>query len=394
MCVSESRPLPEGIAPISADEARVLIRHDAGPALETLMERARAVREVVHGREVALCGITSAKSGRCPEDCGFCSQSAHHRAAQAPVYPLLAAEEIVAQAKAAERAGAREFSIVTSGTRLSSDGELAVLEEAIRRIRAETALEPCASLGLVGAPELARLKAAGLLHYHHNLETARSFFPRVCTTHSYDAQLETIRAAKGLGMALCTGGILGMGETPEQRVELAEELRALGVHCVPLNFLNPRPGTPMAGVRAITPGECLAAIAVFRLMMPAAHVFVMGGREVNLGDRQELVFRAGADGTMVGNYLTSAGGAPDETVAMIARQGLAVRPPATGRSWAFRGEAPAEADWNRRAVEGERGGGWGPESGPDGAGPGGGALVELRTARRSPSAPAGPSGDA
>jgi biotin synthase len=354
MCETTARPLPPGIAPISADEARVLIRHDSGPALEALMDRARAVREAVHGREVALCGITNAKSGRCPEDCGFCAQSAHFPEAEAPVYPLLSADEIVAQAKAAERAGAREFSIVTSGTRVASERELAVLEDAVRRIRAETAVEPCASLGLIREAELARLKAAGLLHYHHNLESARSHFSNVCTTHSYESQLETIRTAKRLGMKLCTGGILGMGETPEQRVELAEELRALGVDCVPLNFLNPRPGTPMAGVRAITAGECLAAIAVFRLMMPGAHVFVMGGREVNLGGRQDLVFRAGADGTMVGNYLTSAGGAPDRTVAMIEGQGLAVRPPETGRPWGFRGEAPAEADWNRRALEGER----------------------------------------
>ena len=340
--------------PIDGVEARRLIRHDSGPALEALMDRARAVREAVHGREIALCGITNAKSGRCPEDCGFCSQSAHFPDAEAPVYPLVGAEEIVAQAKAAERAGAREFSIVTSGTRISSERELAVLEEAVRRVRAETALEPCASLGLVPEPELARLKAAGLMHYHHNLESARSFFPRVCTTHSYDAQLETVRAAKRLGMKVCTGGILGMGETPEQRVELAEEIRSLGVDCVPLNFLNPRPGTPMASLRVITPGECLATIAVFRLMMPAAHVFVMGGREANLGLRQRDVFRAGADGTMVGTYLTSAGSTPDRTVAMIEEQGLALRAPGTGRPWAFHGEAPREADWNERAATVER----------------------------------------
>ncbi len=351
MCETHARPLPPGIAPISADEARRLIRSDSGAALEALLDRASAVREAVHGREIALCGITNAKSGRCPEDCGFCSQSAHFPDAESPVYPLLSADEIVAQAKAAERAGAREFSIVTSGTRVASERELAVLEDAVRRLRAETAVEPCASLGLVREEDLARLKAAGLLHYHHNLETARSFFPNVCTTHSYDAQLETIRTARRLGMKLCTGGILGMGETPEQRVELAEELRGLGVDCVPLNFLNPRPGTPMADVKAITAGECLAAIAVFRLMMPGAHVFVMGGREVNLGERQDLIFRAGANGTMVGNYLTSAGRAPDETVAMAERQGLALRPPETGRPWAYGGEAPHEAGWNRRAVE-------------------------------------------
>ncbi|HEX9306936.1 MAG TPA: biotin synthase BioB [Anaeromyxobacter sp.] len=354
MCETNVRPLPPGIEPISAEEARRLIRHDSGAALEALMDRARAVREAVHGREVALCGITNAKSGRCAEDCGFCSQSAHFPEADAPVYPLVSADEIVAQAKAAERAGAREFSIVTSGTRLGTERELATLEEAVRRLRAETAVEPCASLGLVREPDLVRLKAAGLMHYHHNLETAASFFPNVCTTHTYESQLETIRTAKRLGFKLCSGGILGMGETPEQRVELAEELRGLAVECVPMNFLNPRPGTPMAKVNAITAGECLAAIAVYRLMMPGAHLFVMGGREVNLGDRQELIFRAGANGTMVGNYLTSAGRAPDQTVAMAEGQGLALRPPETGRPWAYHGEAPHDADWNRRAVEGER----------------------------------------
>jgi biotin synthase len=351
MCETHDRPLPPGIEPISAGEARRLIRQSSGPELEALMDRARAVREAVHGREVGLCGITNAKSGRCPEDCGFCSQSAHFPEAEAPVYPLLSADEIVAQAKAAERAGAREFSIVTSGTRIASERELAVLEEAVRRLRAETSVEPCASLGLMREGDLARLKAAGLMHYHHNLETARTFFPSVCTTHSYDAQLETIRTARRLGFKLCSGGILGMGETPEQRVELAEAIRDLGADCVPMNFLNPRPGTPMANVRAITPEECLAAIAVYRLMMPAAHVFVMGGREVNLGERQDLVFYAGADGTMVGNYLTSAGRAPDATVGMIEAQGLELRPPGTGRPWAYDGHAPHDPDWNVRAVQ-------------------------------------------
>lgn len=354
MCDSHARPLPPGITPITADEARRLIRHSSGPELEALLDRASAVREAVHGREVALCGITNAKSGRCAEDCGFCSQSAHFPDAEAPVYPLVGADDIVAQARAAERAGAREFSIVTSGTRIAKDSELAVIEDAVRRLCAETAVEPCASLGLMREPELVRLKAAGLMHYHHNLETARSFFPNVCTTHSYDAQLETIRTAKRLGLKLCSGGILGMGETPEQRVELAEEIRGLGIECVPLNFLNPRPGTPMANVKAITAGECLAAIAVFRLMMPGAHLFVMGGREVNLGERQDLIFRAGANGTMVGNYLTSAGRAPDQTVAMAEGQGLSLRPPSTGRPWSYAGDAPHDADWNRRALDGER----------------------------------------
>jgi biotin synthase len=341
---------PTGIEPISTDEALRLIRHTEGDALEALLARARAVREAVHGREVALCGIVNAKSGHCPEDCGFCSQSAHFEAAQAPEYPLMSAREIADQARRAERAGAREFSIVTSGTRVSKEQELRTIEEAVRLIREESGVEPCASLGLMRAPELERLKQAGLMHYHHNLETARSFFDQVCTTHTYDEQLETIRSARDLGYKVCSGGILGMGETPEQRVEFAETIRQLGIDCVPVNFLNPRPGTPMAGVRAITPGECLAAVAVYRLMMPTAHIFVMGGREVNLGELQHRIFEAGADGTMVGNYLTSAGGTPEQVIGMVEGQGLQLRPPATERPWGFTGEPEAEIRWNERAT--------------------------------------------
>jgi biotin synthase len=203
------------------------------------------------------------------------------------------------------------------------------------------------------APELERLKAAGLMHYHHNLETARSHFDQVCTTHTYDEQLDTIRAARDLGFQVCSGGILGMGETPEQRVEFAETIRDLGIDCVPVNFLNPRPGTPMADVKAITPGECLAALAVFRLMMPAAHIFVMGGREVNLGELQHRIFEAGADGTMVGNYLTSAGGTPEQVIGMVAQEGLSLRPPGTGR-WGFTGQADGEIRWNEQATAARR----------------------------------------
>jgi len=342
--------LPPGLSPISGDEARRLIHQTEGAALEALIARAAAVRAAVHGQEVALCGIVNAKSGHCPEDCGFCSQSAHFAEAQAPEYPLMSAREIAEQAKTAEQAGAREFSIVTSGTRVARAEELATIEEAVRLIRQESAVEPCASLGLMRKPALERLKGAGLMHYHHNLETARSFFDRVCSTHTYDEQLDTIRDARDLGYKVCSGGILGMGETPEQRVEFAETIRDLGIDCVPINFLNPRPGTPMADVKAITPGECLAAVAVFRLMMPTAHIFVMGGREVNLGELQRRIFEAGADGTMVGNYLTSAGGTPDQVNGMVRDQGLTLRPPSTGKPWAFTGETDREIHWNEKAA--------------------------------------------
>jgi len=345
-----STALPPGVTPISADEARRLIHHTSGPELEALLARARAVREAVHGASVALCGIVNAKSGHCPEDCGFCSQSAHFKEAQAPEYPLMSARDIAEQAKVAERAGAREFSIVTSGTRVAREEELRTIEEAVKLIRAESGVEPCASLGLMHRPELERLKAAGLMHYHHNLETARSHFDQVCSTHTYDEQLDTIRSARDLGYKVCSGGILGMGETAEQRVEFAETIRELGIDCVPMNFLNPRPGTPMAHLQAITPGECLAAVAVFRLMMPTAHIFVMGGREVNLGDQQHRIFDAGADGTMVGNYLTSAGGTPEQVIGMAREHGLTLRPPATDRPWAFTGEPDREIHWNEKAT--------------------------------------------
>ena len=350
MTATTATALPPGIEPISAEEARRLIHHTEGAELEALMARARAVREAVHGREVSLCGIVNAKSGHCPEDCGFCSQSAHFEAADAPEYPLMSARQIADQARVAERAGAREFSIVTSGTRVAKAQELETIAEAVKLIRQESGVEPCASLGLMRKPELERLKAAGLMHYHHNLETARSHFDQVCTTHTYDEQLETIRAARDLGFQVCSGGILGMGETPAQRIEFAETVRDLGVHCVPVNFLNPRPGTPMEHVKAITPGECLAALAVFRLMMPAAHIFVMGGREVNLGDQQHRIFDAGADGTMVGNYLTSAGGTPDQVLGMVEQHGLELRPPEAGHAWGFTGEHDREIHWNEKAT--------------------------------------------
>ncbi len=350
MCETRAA-LPPGILPISADEARRLIHHTSGAEFESLLARAAHVREAVHGNEVSLCGITNAKSGQCPEDCGFCSQSAHFKEADAPVYGLLSPREMVEQAKAAEAAGAREFSLVCSGTRVSKESELARLEEAVRLIKAETTLEPCASLGLMRKPDLERLQRAGLMHYHHNLETAPSHFGSVCSTHSFQEQIDTIRMAKGLGLKLCTGGILGMGETPEQRIELAEVLRDLDVDCIPINFLNPRPGTPMAHLKAITAAECLAAVAVYRLMMPTAHIFVMGGREVNLGDSQDLIFRAGANGTMVGNYLTSAGKTPAQVIDLITGQGMSVKPTPDRDHWAFHGQAPAETRWNRRAAE-------------------------------------------
>jgi biotin synthase len=308
--------------PISSAEAEVLLAAEGGD-FYTLLARAGAVREERKGRRVQLCGIINAKSGRCPENCAFCAQSAHHQT-EASVYPLVSAAEMVERAHAVEAMGAREYSIVTSGTSIRSEAEICEICTALERLRGEGRLLRCASLGNIDERTFARLAAAGLTNYHHNLETARSFFPEVCTTHDYDDDVETVRSAKRAGLRVCCGGIFGMGESPAQRVELAETLRELAVDSIPLNFLNPIDGTPLEGPLALTPLDCLKIIAVFRLMMPDIDIFVCGGRERNLGDMQSWIFMAGANGMMVGDYLTTSGRAAAFDRAMVLGQGLEI----------------------------------------------------------------------
>ncbi|MBI5496980.1 MAG: biotin synthase BioB [Deltaproteobacteria bacterium] len=305
---------------IPVDEALRLIRA-TGADLERAIERANLARDHFKGDEVRLCAITNAKSGHCPEDCGFCSQSSKYQT-DAPEYRLRSAEELSHDAIRAWEAGAGEFSIVASGRAMTKERELAEVEAALRTIREKTTLLRCASLGLQDRASLERLKAAGLQAVHHNLETARSHHPNIVTTHNYDDEVEAIRTARAVGLHVCSGGIFGMGETPEQRVEMLEALRELDVDSVPLNFLNPRPGTPVAEKYNITLEECLAVIVVARLMMPAKEIFVCGGREVNLGQRLDEIFRAGANGTMVGNYLTTMGRGVEKDLQAIGRQGL------------------------------------------------------------------------
>lgn len=312
-----------GGRPITEAEACHLIRTDDSE-LPPLLSLAGRVRERYKGKEVKLCSIVNAKSGRCPENCGFCSQSAHFKNAEAPVYPLLPAPQIAEAARKAAAMEAREFSIVTSGRGPRSVKEIQSIVEALRLIREETGLRRCASLGITDEGVLLELKAAGLQNYHHNLETARSFFPKICTTHTYEDDRRTVLAAKRLGFYTCCGGIFGMGETPEQRVELAMDLRELDVDSVPINFLNPRPGTPLEKANFLTPGDCLRVIAVYRLILPKKDLFVCGGREVNLREEQSKVFQAGANGMMIGNYLTTKGRGPEADHQMIRDLGMTV----------------------------------------------------------------------
>jgi len=282
------------------------------------------IRRHHKGVEVNLCSIVNAKSGLCAEDCSFCSQSVKYSTG-VKTYPMVSPGEIAAAAERAEGWGAREFSIVTSGTGIEKERDVSILVETIEAMKGSINMERCASLGILGRETLKKLRESGLESYHHNLETSRGFFPRICTTHSYDEDVEVIRAAKGLGFHVCSGGIFGLGESWDDRVELASTLRELGVDSVPVNFLNPRPGTPLEGSGSLTPRECLMIIALFRVMMPEKDIVVCGGREVNLRGLQPLIFAAGANGMMIGDYLTTRGREPEEDLRMIEDLGLKPR---------------------------------------------------------------------
>lgn len=307
---------------IGKEEALAILR-TPDAELEVLLSRVERVRRDVFGDRVRLCAITNAKSGRCAERCDYCVQSVHFDT-EPPEHPLKDVETMVEEARRAREAGAREFSIVTSGRKLHREREIAVVEEAVRRITDEVGLEVCASVGEVGRDVLVRLRDAGMVRFHHNVETAPSHHPKVVHTHGYDDEVRVVREAQEVGLKTCCGGILGMGETDGQRVEMALALRELSPQCVPLNFLDPRPGTPLAMLDELTPGDCIRIIAMFRLVMPRTHIFVCGGRERNLAHLQDQMFRAGATGTMVGDYLTTRGQPAEEDRRMIRNAGFRV----------------------------------------------------------------------
>ena len=307
---------------LSAAQARAIFAMSEAEFFDKILPLAKALREGAFGNEISFCSIVNAKSGACVEDCSFCSQSNSYQGAQAPLYPLMSAEKILEKAKEAESFGATEFSIVTSGRGMAKSKELDTMVDAINQIREQTDMETCASLGLMSRDDLLRLKEAGMVNYHHNIETARSYFPSIVTTHTWEEEVETVKNAKALGFQVCCGGIFGMGESVEQRVEFIFQLKEIDPDSIPINFLNPRPGTPLADKHDLTPLDCLKIIAVLRLAMPDKELFVCGGREVNMKEYQELMFDAGASGTMLGNYLTTQGRGPEQDLDLIRRKGL------------------------------------------------------------------------
>jgi biotin synthase len=289
-----------------------------------LLASSNRIRNTFKGNSVRRCSIVNAKSGSCSEDCTFCAQSVKYETG-VDTFPMVSKETILGAAKDALKNGAGEFSIVSSGTGLRKKAELKTIVESVQEITNETSLESCASLGILKEDTFLSLKEAGLQSYHHNLETSRSFFPEICTTHDYEDDLSTVRRAKKHGFYVCSGGIFGMGESRTQRVELAMTLRELNVDSIPINFLNARPGTPLEKSNFLTPIECLKIIATFRFLLPTKEIIICGGREVNLKDLQPLIFAAGANGMMVGNYLTTSGRAPEEDRQMITDLGLEVK---------------------------------------------------------------------
>lgn len=293
--------------------------------LMSLLTAAEKVRRHFHGNKVKLCGIVNAKSGRCSENCSFCAQSAHHKT-DCQVYPLMSEQELVASARnAEEKMSATCFSIVTSGKSVHTEVELATIGSALAAVAKETKLNRCVSLGTLDLEQIKKLKASGLKRLHHNLESAESYFSKICTTHTYQERVRTIKLAQEAGLEVCSGGIFGLGETPAQRIELAFALKELNVQSVPINILNPVAGTPAAkNYQPMTPFEVLKLVAAYRFILPKQDIGIFGGRERSLGTLQPLMFIAGANVTLIGDYLTTKGEAPEKDLQIIRDLGLEV----------------------------------------------------------------------
>ncbi|MDR3566815.1 MAG: biotin synthase BioB [Syntrophobacteraceae bacterium] len=298
-------PLPDGAA--------FHILRSPVTELPEIFAAASMVRRRYFGNTVGLCSIFSAQSGACSEDCAFCAQASCHNT-DTSFHPLCSREEMAQAFEEAAQLPLTHFGVVTSGCALSSEGVervCGVIEE-----KRHARLGWCASFGCLDYDQLLRLKAAGLKRFHHNLETAPSFFPQICSTHSYDIRLETVRNAKRAGLEVCCGGIFGLGETAEQRVEFARLLARETIESIPLNFLIPIPGTRLEKVKTLKPLDILRIVSMFRLTNPGAEVRVCAGR-VHLGDLQSMIFLAGANSMMIGRLLTVAGQGVDRDLKML-----------------------------------------------------------------------------
>ncbi len=298
---------------IDKHSALTLSRLKGGETYD-LFASANKVRETFHGNKIDLCSIVNAKSGACPEDCSFCAQSVHSKT-NASVYPLLNKEKILEAALSAREKGVKRFCIVTSGKK-TSNKELEEICNFVSEL-AGLGLLPCATLGMLDIEQLRQLKDAGLNRYHHNLETSESYFSEICTSHTYRDKIKTIEYARSLGLSICSGGIFGLGESWEDRIDMAFALREIKVDSIPINFFTPIKGTPFGNRELLNPLDALKIIAIYRLILPECVIRVCGGRPVTLRDLNPFIFMAGADGLLLGNYLTTNGRDPESDLQMI-----------------------------------------------------------------------------
>lgn len=305
---------------LSADDALAMLAAPDGELLD-LMHAAFRVREHYFGRKVQLYLLMNAKSGLCPEDCSYCSQS-KTSTAEIPRYNLLNRDELLAGAQAAVDRQACTYCIVISA-RGPNEREMAAVEEIVPEIKQRFRLNVCACLGLLTNEQAQRLKACGVDRVNHNLNTGGEFYDEICTTHSYQDRLDTLHAVRDAGLEICSGGIVGMGEQPKDVVDMALELRELGAHSIPVNFLNPIEGTPLAGQDELTPTYCLKVLAMFRLVNPDREIRIAGGRELHLRTLQALGLYA-ANSIFVGDYLTTKGQLPKQDYEMIRDLGFEV----------------------------------------------------------------------
>ncbi len=335
---------------ITREEALALGELEDHAAIGALVERAWAARVERFGDATDMCSLVNAKSGGCAEDCGFCAQSKYAEA-ETPLHAMMDPEQILEHARAAEAAGAHRFCMVTQGQGLSKRDFEKVLAGA-RLVSEHTNLKRCVSIGHMSAERARALKQAGIQRVHHNVETARSHYPEVSTTVRYEGRLRTIEAVREAGLETCVGGILNLGETREQRVEMAFQLAGIDPTSVPINLLNPRAGTKFGDRERMDPWEVVKWIAIFRLILPEALFRLCGGRVENLGELQATAVRAGLNGVMMGNFLTTLGNTPEEDRGMFEELGLNVaRHPDNGanprpdnRSGWLAGTTPETAD--------------------------------------------------
>jgi biotin synthase len=307
---------------ISQEEALALGEIVDEDEIAELVERAWKVRRERFGDSTDMCSLVNAKSGGCAEDCGFCAQS-RYAEADTPMHAMLEPEQILEHARAAEAAGAHRFCMVTQGQGLSKR-DFAKIVEGAKLVSENTNLKRCVSIGHMSADRAKTLKQAGVQRVHHNVETARSYYDEVSTTVRYEGRLRTIDAVKEAGLETCVGGILNLGETPTQRVEMAFELAEVNPTSVPINLLNPRPGTKFGDRKLMEPWDVVKWVAIFRLIIPDALFRLCGGRVENLDDLQPLAVKAGLNGVMMGNFLTTLGAEPADDREMFEELGLNV----------------------------------------------------------------------